>query len=62
MKTRIGVDVDGVLRDFSTGVYDVINKYYPDYIKDGINSRQEMTDWDLENSFNASREEIHRIY
>ena len=69
MKLRIGIDVDGVIRDFSTGLYKVIKEHYPDYIKPGSENvysveeiRKEMTNWDLENSFNASKEEIQRIY
>ena len=69
MKQRIGIDVDGVIRDFSTGLYKVIKEHYPDYIKPGSENvysveeiRKEMTNWDLENSFNASKEEIQRIY
>ena len=69
MKTRIGVDVDGVIRDFSTDLYNVIKEHYPDYIKPGSENiysveeiRKEMTDWDLENSFDAPIEEIKRIY
>jgi 5'(3')-deoxyribonucleotidase len=69
MKQRIGIDVDGVIRDFSTGLYKVIKEHYPDYIKPGSENvysveeiRKEMTNWDLENSFNAPKEEIQRIY
>ena len=69
MKLRIGIDVDGVIRDFSTGLYKVIKEHYPDYIKPGSENvysveeiRKEMTNWDLENSFNAPKEEIQRIY
>ncbi len=69
MKTRIGIDIDGVLRDFSSDLYRVIKEHYPGYIKPGSEKvysveeiRKEMTDWDLENSFNAPKEEIQRIY
>ena len=69
MKKRIGIDVDGVLRDFSTDLYRVIKDHYPEYIKPGSENvysveevRKEMTDWDLENSFSAPKEEIQRIY
>ena len=34
MKQRIGIDVDGVLRDFCHGLVTVIKKHYPEYIKD----------------------------
>tara|TARA_B100000131_G_scaffold251564_1_gene245187 strand:+ start:71 stop:661 length:591 start_codon:yes stop_codon:yes gene_type:complete len=69
MKKRIGIDIDGVLRDFSSDLYNVIKEHYPDYIKPGSENvysveeiRKEMTDWDLENNFNAPIEEIKRIY
>ena len=69
MKSRIGIDIDGVLRDFSSDLYRVIKEHYPGYIKPGSEKvysveeiRKEMTDWDLENSFNAPKEEIQRIY
>ena len=69
MKQRIGIDIDGVLRNFSLDLYNVIGEHYPDYIKDGSKNvysveetPKEMTDWDLENSFNAPKEEIQRIY
>ena len=68
-KYIIGVDVDGVIRDFSTDLYSVIKEHYPEYIKPGSEKvysveeiRKEMTDWDLENNFDASIEEIKRIY
>jgi hypothetical protein len=69
MKTRIGIDIDGVLRDFSSDLYRVIKEHYPDYIKPGSENvysveeiRKEMTDWDLDNNFNAPIDEIKRIY
>ena len=69
MKTRIGIDIDGVLRNFSLDLYNVIREHYPDYIKDGSENvysveetPKEMTDWDLENSFNSPKKEIQRIY
>ena len=73
MKQRIGIDVDGVLRNFSLDLYNIIREHYPDYIKEGSDlctgyddSEEEtpkgMTNWDLENSFNASKKEIRRIY
>ena len=30
---KIGIDVDGVLRDFCGGLINVIQKHYPQYIK-----------------------------
>ena len=62
MKTRIGVDVDGVIRDFSLDLHRVIKEHYPEYIMDDKETPKEMTDWDLENSFDAPKQEIQRIY
>ncbi len=62
MKKRIGIDVDGVIRDFSLDLHKVIKEHYPEYIMNEVDTPKEMTDWDLENSFNAPKEEIQRIY
>ena len=69
MKYIIGVDVDGVIRDFSHDLYTVIKKNYPDWIKPGSENvysveeiRREMTDWDLENNFDAEITDIKRVY
>jgi len=62
MKKRIGIDVDGVIRDFSLDLHKVIKEHYPEYIMNAVDTPKEMTDWDLENSFNAPKEEIQRIY
>ena len=69
MKKRIGIDIDGVLRDFSSDLYNVIKEHYPDYIKPGSENvysveeiRKEMTDWDLENNFDAEITDIKRVY
>ena len=66
-KYIIGVDVDGVIRDFSTDLYNVIKEHYPEYIKPGSEKvysveeiRKEMTDWDLEDNFNASIESTEK--
>ena len=69
MKYIVGVDVDGVIRDFSHDLYTVIKKNYPDWIKPGSENvysveeiRKEMTDWDLENNFDAEITDIKRVY
>ena len=69
MKYIFGVDVDGVIRDFSHDLYNVIKKNYPDWIKPGSENvysveeiRREMTDWDLENNFDAEITDIKRVY
>ena len=35
MKQRIGIDVDGVLRDFCHGLVSAIKRYHPEYLKNG---------------------------
>jgi 5'(3')-deoxyribonucleotidase len=62
MKQQIGIDVDGVLRNFSSDLHRVIKEHYPEYIIDEVDTPKEMTDWDLENSSNAPKHEIQRIY
>jgi 5'(3')-deoxyribonucleotidase len=56
-KYIIGVDVDGVLRDLIPDLYKIVEKYYPTYI-----ANNKLDTWDFDESFTASREEIHRIY
>ncbi len=55
----IGIDVDGVLRDFCSSLMSVIKKYYPEYLKEGV---AEITDWQLEKNFNCSKEDLQKIY
>jgi len=56
---RIGIDVDGVLRDFCQGLEDVVKKHYPQYLPDdytGINN------WKLSENFRATKPELQQIY
>ena len=64
MKQRIGIDVDGVLRDFCHGLTHAIKTYYPEYIKDTEIPEQylQITDWHLENNFNCTKEDLQQIY
>jgi len=56
---KIGIDVDGVLRNFCDGLIEVIKMDYSDYLKDGFT---EITDWQLENNFNCTKKDLQEIY
>ncbi len=71
MKKRIGIDVDGVLRDFCNALVTVIKKHYPEYLKDEFDETTEptmepdsgmITDWYLENNFNCTKKDLQQIY
>jgi 5'(3')-deoxyribonucleotidase len=75
MKQRIGIDVDGVLRDFCGGLINVIQKHYPHYLKkhpdygppySSCNTSGEyitkITDWQLEKNFNCTKKDLQQIY
>ena len=69
MKQRIGIDVDGVLRDFCHGLVTVIKKHYPQYIKAEYDETTEssldggiITDWHLENNFTCTKKDLQQIY
>ena len=56
---KIGIDVDGVLRDFCQGLEAVVKKHYPQYLPEdytGINN------WKLSENFTASKPELQKIY
>ena len=68
---RIGIDVDGVLRDFCHGLVSAIKRYHPEYIKDEYDETAVptmepesgmVTDWYLENNFNCTKKELQQIY
>ena len=68
---RIGIDVDGVLRDFCNALVTVIKKHYPEYLKDEFDETTEptmepesgmVTDWYLENNFNCTKKDLQQIY
>ena len=68
-KTIIGIDVDGVLRDFCNTLVNVIKTYHPEYLKDEYDETVEpsmdggiITDWHLENNFNCTKEDLQGIY
>ena len=69
MKQRIGIDVDGVLRDFCHGLIRAIKIHHPEYLKNGYDESTEPTmegglimDWHLEKNFNCSKEDLQQIY
>ena len=71
MKQRIGIDVDGVLRDFCHGLVRAIKVHYPEYLKDEFDETTEptmepdsgmITDWYLENNFNCTKKDLQQIY
>ncbi len=71
MKQRIGIDVDGVLRDFCHGLVRAIKTYHPEYIKDEYDETTVptmepesgmVTDWYLENNFNCTKKDLQQIY
>ena len=71
MKQRIGIDVDGVLRDFCHGLVRAIKVHHPEYLKNGYDETivptmepesGMITDWYLENNFNCTKKELQQIY
>jgi len=55
----IGIDVDGVLRDFCQGLEAVVKKHYPQYLPEdytGINN------WKLSDNFIAEKSDLQKIY
>ena len=71
MKQRIGIDVDGVLRDFCQALVRAIKTYHPEYIKDEYDETVVptmepesgmITDWYLENNFNCTKKDLQQIY
>ena len=65
MKTRIGIDVDGVLRDFCHGLIRAVKAYHPEYIKKDKEIPEQylhIRDWHLENNFNCTKEDLQQIY
>tara|TARA_Y100000004_G_scaffold34706_1_gene37105 strand:- start:318 stop:890 length:573 start_codon:yes stop_codon:yes gene_type:complete len=55
----VGIDVDGVLRDFCCGLEKVVKENYPQYLPEdytGINN------WKLSDNFTVDKPEIQKIY
>ena len=55
----IGIDVDGVLRDFCDGLIKVVRKQYPQYLKKDF---VRIENWNFKNDFNCSHDDIKQIY
>ena len=58
-KLHIGIDVDGVLRDFCKGLLDVIKSEYPSYMK---KDTEPLRHWDIEKNFNATKKQLQEVY
>ena len=56
---KIGIDVDGVLRDFCDGLTKVVREHYPHYMKDDF---VEIDNWKLANNFNCTKKDLQEIY
>ena len=56
---KIGIDVDGVLRDFCQGFESVLKEHYPQYLPEDYTG---MNNWKLSDNFKASKPELQKIY
>ena len=56
---KIGIDVDGVLRDFCDGLTNVVYEHYPQYLKKDF---VEINHWQLENNFDCTKKDLQEIY
>jgi len=54
---RIGIDIDGVLRDFGKSFMAVMKKHYPETML-----QDKITDWQFEKHFTLSKKELQEIY
>ena len=54
---RIGIDIDGVLRDFGKSFMEVMKKHYPETML-----QDKITDWQFEKHFTLSKKELQEIY
>lgn len=59
MSYKIGIDVDGVLRDFCGTITKVVKRDFPQYMKDDF---VEINTWRLADSFNCDKEALQSIY
>ena len=53
---RIGIDIDGVLRDFNKSFMGVMKKHYPETML-----VDKLTDWQLEKHFTLSKKQLQEI-
>ena len=59
LNITVGIDVDGVLRDFCDGLEKVVKEHYPQYLPEdytGINN------WKLSDNFIADKSDLQKIY
>lgn len=56
-KIRIGLDVDGVLRDFDTKALEVIERIYPGKVKSSI-----TTSWDFADNVDVDFKELEKLW
>ena len=59
LNITVGIDVDGVLRDFCCGLEKVVKEHYPQYLPEdytGINN------WKLSDNFIADKSDLQKIY
>jgi len=59
LNITVGIDVDGVLRDFCCGLEKVVKEHYPQYLPEdytGINN------WKLSDNFVADKSDLQKIY
>ena len=54
---RIGIDIDGVLRDFGVSFMKVMKKHFPETML-----TDKITDWQFEKHFTLSKKELQEIY
>jgi len=59
--SRIGIDVDGVLRDFCGDLENIIKTEFPQYIPDGVTDFK-IDDWKISNCVSCSKEDVQQIY
>ena len=61
MSYKIGIDVDGVLRDFSGDLETIIKKEFPQYIPGDIDSFK-LDNWKLDECLTCTKKEVQEIY
>ena len=57
--SRIGIDVDGVLRDFCGDLTQIVKTEFPQYMKDDF---VEINSWSIADNFNCNKEDLQAIY
>ena len=56
---HIGIDVDGVIRDFCKALLDVVKNEHPEYMR---KNTEPLRHWELEENFDATKEQLQKIY